>query len=109
VNTATSSALQQRRKWVETNRGRGSNDIQTPIVLLARIGKTWPKGIIRPLEEKVGKSVENRILIDRLFLDFDSSDAAETILIVLKYGSGQELVKDLSLTARECHFSCSPY
>jgi hypothetical protein len=109
VNTATSSALQERRKWVKANRRRGSNDIQASIVLLARIGKPWPKGIIRPLEEKVGESVENRILIDRLFLDFDSSDAAETILIVLKYGSGQELIEDLSLTACECHSSCSPY
>jgi hypothetical protein len=104
VNTTTSSALQQRRKRVKANRRRGSNDIQTPIVLLAGIGKPRPKGIIRPLEEKVGESVENRILIDRLFLDFDSSDATETILIVFKYGSGQELIEDLSLTARECHF-----
>jgi hypothetical protein len=77
--------------------------------VLAGIGKPRPKGIIRPLEEKLRESVENRVLVNWPFLNFDSGDAAEAILIMLKYGSGQELIENLSLTARERHFSCSPY
>ena len=109
VHAAASPTLQKRGKWLKADCRRGPNDIQTPIVLLAGIGEPRTKSIIGPLEEQVGERVENRVLIDRFFLQFDSADPAKAILIVLKNSAGQELIKDLSLTAGERHFMCSPY
>jgi hypothetical protein len=109
VHAAASPTLQKRGKRLKADRRRGPNDIQTPIVLLAGIGEPRTKSIIGPLEEQVGERVENCVLIDRFFLQFDTADPAKAILIVLKNSTGQELIEHLSLTASERHLMSSPY
>jgi hypothetical protein len=77
--------------------------------LLPGVGEPRTKSIVGPLEEKVRERVENCVLIDWFFLQFDTTDLAKAILVVLKNSAGQELIEHLSLTARERHFTCSPY
>jgi len=42
-------------------------------------------------------------LVDRLLLQFNTANFAESVLVVLEDGSGQELIENLGLSTGEGH------
>jgi len=107
VDAPATSAFEYRRERLESDQCGSANRVKTSVVRLAWIGKTATECVIRPLKEQIGDGVEYRVLIDRLFLEFNAADLAEPVLVVLKDRAWEELVDNLRLSARECHYTFS--
>lgn len=68
VDSAASSAFKHGRERLESDHGWSPDYVEPSIVLLARIGESAAKRVVRPLKEKIRNGIEDSILIDRSLL-----------------------------------------
>jgi hypothetical protein len=107
IYLAAPPAFEYGRERLKPNQRRAPDRVKAPIVLLTRVCKPTSESIVRPLEQKVGNGVKNRVMIYRFLLELDPAYLAKPVLVMFEDRPRKELVHHLGLSPRECHYTFS--